>query len=95
MPGVAHFANQIEIQIGDDDRVLIAGRLRDDLPARIAKITLAIELADVPRLFVADAIDRADEVTVGDRVRGLFQLPEILRQSRYRCRRIKDDLGAV
>src|SRR5436853_2489637 len=78
LPSITHFANQIEIQVGDDQRVLIARRLRDDLSARIAEITLTIEFADVPRLFMTDAIDGAHEVTVRDCMCGLFQLPQIL-----------------
>src|SRR5207253_7664717 len=81
LPGVAHFANQIEIQIGDDDRVFVAGRLSDDLAARIAEVTLTIELTDVPGHLVTDAINRADKVTVGDGVRRLFQLPKIFGKS--------------
>src|SRR5205807_2017907 len=56
---------------------------------------LPVELADIPWLLVADAIDRSDEIRVRDRVRRLLQLPEILRQSRDRCRRIENDFGAV
>src|SRR5258708_17506735 len=81
LPGVAHLADQIQIQVGEHDGILIARRLRDGLTARIAEITLTIEFADVPRHLVADAIDRPDKVTVGYGVRGLFQLPKILRQS--------------
>jgi len=61
--------------------VLVAWRLGDDLAARIAKVTLAIEFADVPGQLVAHAIDRADEVAVGDGMRGLFQLPKVLGKS--------------
>src|SRR5260370_17172462 len=77
LPGVSYFANQIQIQIRDHQRILITGRLRNDLSARIAEITLAIELADVPGPFVADAINRAHEVSVGDGVPALLPLPEL------------------
>jgi hypothetical protein len=35
---------------------------------------------------VSDPIDRADKVAVRDRMRGLFQFPEILRQTGNRRR---------
>ena len=77
LPCVPHFADHIEIEIGNDERVFIARRLRDKLPARIAEVTLSVKLADVPRLFVTDAIDRADEISIRDSVRRLFESPEI------------------
>src|SRR5439155_6086445 len=95
MPGVAHFPNHVEVQISNHHCILIAGRLRDDLTARIAEVTLAIELADVPRLLVSNTIDGPDKVTIGNCVCRLFQLPKILRQARNCCRWIEDDLSAV
>src|SRR5436189_4649522 len=44
---------------------------------------------------MTDAIDRADKVAVGDGVRWLFQLPEILRQTSDRRRWIENNLSAV
>jgi len=41
-------------------------------------------MPDVPRRFGAHAIDRADEIAVGDGVRGLLDLPEMLAQARDR-----------
>ena len=38
---------------------------------------------------------RADEVAVGDRVRGLLELPQVLGQAGDRRRRVEDDLRAV
>src|SRR5215813_4697889 len=81
LPRISHFANHVEIQIGHDQRILISRRLRNDLSARVAEITLAIKLADVPGLLVPDAIDRTDEIAVRDRMRRLLQLPQILRQT--------------
>ena len=54
LPGVAHFANHVQIQIRDDQGILVTRRLGNDLPARFAEITLAIELANVPWLFNPD-----------------------------------------
>src|SRR5437762_147244 len=50
----------------------------EDAAARIAEVALAVELADVPRCFDADAVDGADEISVGDGVGGLLEFPEIL-----------------
>ena len=51
LPGVAHFADLVEVEVGDDELVLVARRLGDDLAARVAEVALAVELADVPRLL--------------------------------------------
>src|ERR1700687_1271876 len=56
LPCVAHFANQIQIQIGDNQCVLITWRLSNDLPARITEVALPVKLANVPGVFVANAI---------------------------------------
>src|ERR1041385_6586947 len=85
LPGVTDLANHVQIQISDHQRVLVSRSLGDNLPARIAKVTLAIEFADVPRQLMADAINRPDKISVGDRMRGLFQLPEIFRETRDGC----------
>ena len=84
LPGVSHLANHFQIQIGNDQCVLSRGASAIILPARIAEITLPVKLADVPGLFVADAIDGADEVTIGDRMGRLFQLPKILGETSHR-----------
>src|SRR5262249_47259261 len=75
--------------------VLVARALGDDLAARRGEVALAVELADRPGLLDADAVDRADPVAVGDGVRGLLELPEVLREPGDRRARIQDELGAV
>src|SRR5215207_8558729 len=84
LPHVAHLADLVEVELRGDELVAVARCLRHDLPARITEIALAIELADAPRLLIADAIDRADEERVRHGVRRLLQLPEIFRQPRDR-----------
>jgi hypothetical protein len=81
LPDIPHFANLIEIQLGGDELVAISRRLRDYLPARIAEVTLAIELTDIPRSLGPDAIDGTDEVAIRDGVRRLLEFPEIFRES--------------
>src|SRR5256885_7064505 len=53
----------------DLELVLVAAADRNELPARIAEVALAVELADIPRGFDTDAVDRADEVPVGNGMR--------------------------
>src|SRR5262245_29619092 len=95
LPDRPDFLDQVEIEVGNDDSVLIARGFRDDAPARIAEVAGAVELADVPRRFRADAVDRADEVAVGDGVRGLFELPQILGQAGHGRRRVENDLRPI
>ncbi len=95
MPGVADLFDHIQIEVGGDELVLVAGGGGDHLAAGVAEIGLAVEFTDVPGRFVADAVDGADEITVGGGVGRLLQLPEIFAQARYGGARIEDDLGAV
>src|SRR5579864_9784927 len=51
LPDLADFGNHVKIDISDNDFVFVAAGLGNDLPPRIAEITLAIEFADAPRLL--------------------------------------------
>src|SRR3989304_9039662 len=95
LPDRADLLDQVEVEVGDHDRVLVARALDQDLPPRVAEVALAVELADAPRLLVADAVDGADEGAVRDRVGGLLQLPEVLAEARHRGRGVEDDLRAA
>src|SRR5438876_3242802 len=95
LPRIAHLANFVEIQICNHQRVLVARTLSHKLAARITKITLTVKLANVPGLFVSDAIDCANEVSVCHRVSWLFDSPEILRKTCHSGRWIENYLGAV
>src|SRR5216684_8663387 len=64
LPDLPHFLDHLEIEIGDQHFIFIAAGLGEDLAARIAEVTLAVKLADIPRLFPAHAIDRTYEVAV-------------------------------
>src|SRR3954453_16529431 len=81
LPGVADFTDLVHVEVGDDEGVLIARRAGEHLAARIAEVVLAVKLTGVPRRFVAEAVDRADEVAVRDGVRRLSELPEIFGES--------------
>ena len=70
-------------------------RGREEVPARVDDVRRAVEAADVPRRLGADAVRRRDEVAVRHGVRGLLELPEVLREAGDRRRRVEDDLGAV
>src|SRR2546426_5827265 len=94
LPYVPDLGDLVEVQIGHQQFVLVAACLRDKLPPRVAEIAFSIELAYVPRRLEPDAVDRADKVAVGNSVRRLFELPQILREARH-CRRwIKENLRA-
>src|SRR3954465_7796130 len=76
LPGVADFADQIEVHVGDYD--IVVGPLLarcDELSPRVYEITLPVKLADAPGLFPAGSIDRANEILICDGVRRLFELP--------------------
>ena len=95
LPGIADFLNVVEIEFSDEQFVFVAAGLRDDFSARIAEITLAVEFADFPRSFCADAIDGSDEVLVGDGVGGLLEFPEIFGEPGDGGGGIVDNLRAV
>src|SRR6266436_4142275 len=77
LPGIADFLDFVEVQFGDKQFILVAAGLLDDLAARSTEIALAVEFADSPGSFGADAVDGGDEIGVGDGVSGLLQFPEI------------------
>ena len=54
------------------DLVIVLAGLGEELTARIADIAGAVELADIPRRFGANAIGSRHEVTVRHRVRRLL-----------------------
>src|SRR5262245_8132595 len=95
LPGVAHFADLVEVQVGDDDVIRAARALSQNLATRAAEIRLAVELADVPGGLGAGAVDAAHEVLVRDRVGGLLQLPEVFRKAGDRRRWVEHDLGPI
>jgi hypothetical protein len=95
LPGVADFLNFVEVQFGYEQFILVAAGLGDDFPARIAEVTFAIELADLPGSFGADAIDGGDEVGVGDGVGRLLQLPKVFGEAGDGGGGVVDDFGAV
>src|SRR6266700_181631 len=78
LPGIAHLGNHVEVQVRHHDFIFVPAALGDDLAARRAEVALAVELADIPRSFRAHTVERADKISVGHGMRGLFQLPQIL-----------------
>src|SRR3989442_9219942 len=95
LPGGAHLVDFVQVQLSNKQLVFIAAGLRDDLPARVAEVALAVELADFPRPLVADAVDGGDEVAVGHRMRGLLELPQIFGEARDGCGRVINNLRSV
>src|SRR5678816_2773903 len=90
LPRPADLLDHVEIERGDDQLVLVLAAAREDLAARVDEVRAAVEPADVPRTLGADAIDRADEVAIGDGVRGLLELPQVLREPGDGGRRVVD-----
>src|SRR5260370_40772818 len=95
LPGVADFLDFVEVQFGDEQFILVAAGLLDDFAAWVAEIALAVEFADFPRRFGADAVDGGDEIGVGNSVGGLLEFPEILGKTSDSSGGIVDDFGAV
>src|ERR1035437_784825 len=95
LPDVAHFANHVEVQVGDDDGVLVTRAFRHDLAAWIGEIALSVKFAKVPGFLRPDAIDRAHVKYIRHRRGGLFELPQVFAEARHRGAGIEDDLGAV
>src|ERR1051325_8243607 len=95
LPDVPDFGDLFEIKVGHKEFVLVAARLGDYLSARVAEVTLSVELPDVPGGLGSDPVDRPDEIPVCHRVRRLLELPEILREGCDPCRRVQKDLGAM
>src|SRR4051812_45888985 len=62
LPDVPHLADQVQVQVGDHDVIAVALADREHLPARVAEVALAVELADPPRLLEPRPVDRPDEV---------------------------------
>src|SRR5690348_18282197 len=81
LPRVANLLNHAEIEVGHHQFILVPAGHRDELAPRVAKVTLSVEFSDLPGFFDTHAIDRADEIAVGDGVRGLFELPQVFGKS--------------
>src|SRR3989442_2083075 len=77
LPGISDLLNFVEIELGDEQFILVAAGLLDDFAARIAEVAFAVEFADFPGSFGANAIDGSDEIGVGDGVGGLLEFPKI------------------
>src|SRR5262249_29439007 len=95
LPGFSDFRDHVQVEVGHDNLVFIAAGLGDDLATGVAEVTLAVELADVPGLLRAYAVDGADEISVGNGVRGLLQFPQVFRESGDGSGGIEHDLGAI
>src|SRR5258708_2279116 len=95
LPGVAGFLDFVEVQFGDEQFILVAAGLLDDFAAWVAEIALAVEFADFPRRFGADAVDGGDEIGVGHGVGGLLEFPKIFGEAGDGGRRVVDNFRAV
>src|SRR5262249_52258714 len=71
LPVSADLANLIKVQVGHNQLVLVFAPLRENSAIGIAKVGRTKKLADVPRRFCTNAVDRTDKVTVGHGVTSL------------------------
>ena len=83
LPSLANLLDNIKVKVGNEQLILVAACLRDDLTARVAKIALAVKLANLPRLLPTHSIDRSHKIAIRRGMGGLFQLPEILGKPRH------------
>src|SRR6202050_1860737 len=94
LPQVADLGELVHVQVAHQDLVLVVRRgVAHELAARVGEVGLAVEVV-VPERLDADPVDRADEVLVGHRGRGLLQPPQVLGQAAACRRRVEHDPGA-
>src|SRR6201995_4006397 len=93
LPLVPDLFQQVHVEVADDQLVGVVGRgAAHDLATRVGEVGLAVEVVVAERLD-ADPVDRADEVLVGHRRRGLLQLPQVLGQAAAGGGRVEHGLG--
>src|SRR6266567_7306026 len=95
LPCVADFLNFVEVQFGDEQFILVAAGLLDDFAARVAEIALAVEFANFPGRFGADAVYGGDEIGVGHGVGGLLEFPKIFGETGDSSGGVVDNFRAV
>src|ERR1700760_3898981 len=65
LPNAAYLFDHIQVEGGHQELIVVVRCLGEDLTARVDKVGGAVEFAQVPGLFFADAVDTAHEVSVG------------------------------
>src|SRR4051794_32823484 len=96
MPCVADLADQVEVEVADDQLLVVgAADLADELAARVHEVALAVEVVVTVVGLDADAIDGPDVVAVGNGVADLLDAPQVFGEAAARGGRDQDDLGAV
>src|ERR1019366_3747387 len=95
LPRPPHLGNHVEIQIRRHNLIFVARSFGKNLAPRIAKVTLPIELSDVPGWLCPNTVDGSHEVSICHCVRRLLELPQILAQSSDGSRGIEHNLRAV
>src|SRR3989475_2342871 len=80
LPRIPHLAHEIQVKVSDEQLLLFLRRLRDDLAARIREVARTVIVVRTELFLLSDAIDRADPVSVRDRVRRLLDEPEMHRK---------------
>src|SRR3712207_3803529 len=81
LPRLAHFLDQVEIHVADEQLFLVrVADIADELPTRIHEVRLPVEIVLAEVLLDPDAVDRPDVIPVRDRVRHLLDTPQVLTQ---------------
>src|SRR5512146_1757233 len=93
LPQVPDLGQLVHVQVADQHLVgVVGGRVAHQLAARVGEVGLAVEVV-VPERLDADPVDRADEVLVGHRGRGLLEPPQVLGEPAAGGRRVEHDPG--
>src|SRR5450755_381490 len=95
LPYLADFLNHIQVEVRHQHFVFVAAGLGKNLAPRIAKVTLAVKLANAPGFLFTHTVDGADKITVGDGMRRLLQFPQVFGKSSHGGRWIENDFRSV
>src|SRR5689334_11518563 len=92
LPRVADFLDLVEVEVADA-KPLVMGRSdpADELATRIDEVALPVEIVVAELRLDAHAVDRPDEVAVGDGMARLLDAPQVLGEPAGRCARDKHD----
>src|ERR1035437_5136485 len=93
-PRVADLLQDVHVEVTNNDVVVgVRRRVTDLLTSRVDEVRRPVEIV-VAELSDAHPVEGADEVLIGDRGRGLFEVPEVRGQSATGRRGVKDDSRA-
>src|SRR5205814_8722283 len=95
LPGVADLAHEIHVQVGDEELLVLLGRLGDDLAARVREIARPVVVVRAELLLLPHPVDRPYPVAVRYRGRRLLDEPTMHAHAARRRRRDGPDRRPV